>query len=111
MPSAAGRNGAGGGDHRSSRGKGKTPIGLHEKLKKPGAIERAMLHYLEKEHEEYLARGEEPPFDLDDLLRRYAPSPPNLEVPALPSSSALAKIHQSIPLSRQRMVEDLCVVV
>jgi hypothetical protein len=50
-----------------------------------------MLRYLEKEHEKYVAKGEEPPFDLEDLLRCYAPSPPNPEVPAPPSSSAPAK--------------------
>ncbi|RLM61707.1 anthocyanidin 5,3-O-glucosyltransferase-like [Panicum miliaceum] len=37
MASAAGGSGAGGGDRRSFRGKGKTPVGLHEKSKKPGA--------------------------------------------------------------------------
>jgi hypothetical protein len=46
---------------------------------------------LEKEHEQYVARGEEPPFDIEDLLRCYAPSPPNLKVLAPPSSSELAK--------------------
>jgi hypothetical protein len=46
---------------------------------------------LKKEHEHYVARDEEPPFILEDLLRRYAPSPPNPEVLAPPSSSALAK--------------------
>jgi hypothetical protein len=50
-----------------------------------------MLRYLEKEHEEYVARGEEPPFDLADLLRRYAPSPPNSDVTAPPSFSMPAK--------------------
>jgi hypothetical protein len=69
-----------------------------------------MLCYLEKEHEEYVARGEEPPFGLEDLLRRYTPSPPNPEVSAPPSSLRQQKIHQSILLSHQRMVEDLCVV-
>jgi hypothetical protein len=48
MASVAGGHGAGGGDRRLSRGKGKTPVDLHEKSKKPGAFERAMLHYLEK---------------------------------------------------------------
>jgi hypothetical protein len=57
MASVAGGHGAGGGDRRLSRGKGKTPVDLHEKSKKPGAFERAMLHYLEKEHEEYVAKG------------------------------------------------------
>ncbi|RLM91264.1 importin subunit alpha-1b [Panicum miliaceum] len=37
MASAAGGSGAGRGDRRSSRGKGKTPVGSHEKSKKPGA--------------------------------------------------------------------------
>ncbi|PUZ75338.1 hypothetical protein GQ55_1G155300 [Panicum hallii var. hallii] len=44
-----------------------------------------------KEHEQYVASGEEPHFDIEDLLRRYAPSPPKTEVPAPPSSSVPAK--------------------
>ena len=32
-----------------------------------------------------MARDEEPPFDLEDLLRRYGSSPPNSEVSAPPS--------------------------
>ncbi|PVH66153.1 hypothetical protein PAHAL_1G164200 [Panicum hallii] len=44
-----------------------------------------------KEHEQYVASGEEPPFDIEDLLRHHAPSPPKTEVPALPSSSVPAK--------------------
>ena len=61
-----------------------------------------MLHYLEKEYKECVARGEEPPFDFEDLLRRYGSSPPNSEVSAPPSSSA----H-----SNAKTVENLCVVV
>ena len=38
-----------------------------------------------------MARGEEPPFDLEDLLRRYDSSPPNSEVSAPPSSSSPAR--------------------
>ena len=38
-----------------------------------------------------MARGEEPPFDLEDLLGRYDSSPPNSEVSAPPSSSAPAR--------------------
>ena len=34
---------------------------------------------------------EEPPFDLEDLLRRYGLSPSNSEVSAPPSSSAPAR--------------------
>ena len=49
------------------------------------------LRYLEKEYRECMARGEEPPFDLDDLLRRYGSSPLNSEVSAPPSSSAPAR--------------------
>ena len=44
-----------------------------------------------KEYRECMARGEEPPFDLEDLLRRYDSSPPNSDVLALPSSSAPVK--------------------
>jgi hypothetical protein len=50
----AGASGAGGGDHGSTRRKGKTPIGPHEKSKKPEAWVRAQLHYLKKEHENML---------------------------------------------------------
>ena len=35
--------------------------------------------------------GEEPPFDLEDLLRRYGSSPPKSEVSTPPSSSAPAR--------------------
>ena len=52
---------------------------------------RAALCYLEKEYRECMARGEEPPVDLEDLLRRYGSSPPNSEVLAPPSSSVPAK--------------------
>ena len=38
-----------------------------------------------------MTRGKEPPFDLEDPMRRYGPSSPNTEVPAPPSSSAPAK--------------------
>ena len=58
--------------------------------KKPSAFHRAALRYLEKEYRECVERGEEPPFDLEDLLRRYASSPPNSEVSTPPSSSAPA---------------------
>jgi len=109
MASAAGGSGSGGGDRRSSRGKGKTPLGPHEKTKKVGAWERAMLRYMDKEHEKCVARGEEPPFDIEEWRRAYAPSPPNPEVPAPQSSSATGKIRQSILLRHPRMVEDLCV--
>ena len=59
--------------------------------KKPSAFHRTALRYLEKEYRECVARGEEPPFDLEDLLQRYGSSPPNPEVPAPPSSSGLAR--------------------
>ena len=48
MASAAGGSGLGGGDHCPSGGKSKTPVGPHVRSKKPGAFERAALHYLEK---------------------------------------------------------------
>ena len=38
-----------------------------------------------------MARGEEPLFDLEDLLRRYGPALTNPEVPAPPSSSGPAR--------------------
>ena len=81
MASAAGGSGAGGGDRCPFGEKGTTPVGCRSK--KPSAFHRAVLHYLEKE---YMARGEEPPFDLEDLLWHYGSSPPNPEVSAPPSS-------------------------
>ena len=86
MASASGGSGGGGGDRCPSGEKGTTPVG--RRCKKPSAFHRAALHYLEKE---YMARGEEPPFDLEDLLQRYGSSPPNPEVPAPPSSSGPAR--------------------
>src|SRR6185312_2455670 len=89
MASAAGGSGAGRSDRCPSGEKGTTPVG--RRCKKPSTFHRAVLRYLEKEYRECVARGEEPPFDLEDLLRHYGPSAPNLEVPAPPSSSGLAR--------------------
>ena len=89
MASAAGGSGAGGGDRCPSGEKGTTPVG--RRCKKPSAFHRATLRYLKKEYRECVARGEEPPFDLEDLLRRYGSSPLNSEVSAPPSSSAPAR--------------------
>ena len=69
--------------------KGTTLVG--RRYKKSSAFHRAALRYLEKEYRECVARGKEPPFDLEDLLRRYGSSPPNSEIPAPPSSSAPAR--------------------
>jgi len=88
MASTAGGSGAGGGDRCPSGEKGTTRVG--RRSKKPSAFHRAALRYLEKEYRECMARGEEPPFDLEDLLRRYGSSPPNSEVSAPPSYSAPA---------------------
>src|SRR6185312_3496017 len=89
MASAAGGSDAGGGDRSPSGEKGTTPVG--RRSKKPSAFHRAALRYLEKKYRECVARGEEPLFDLEDLLRRYGSSPQNLEVSAPPSSSASAR--------------------
>ena len=89
MASAAGGSGTGGGDRCPSGEKGTTPVG--RRCKKPSTFHRAVLHYLEKEYRECMARDEEPPFDLEDLLRHYGPSPPNPEVPAPTSSSGPRK--------------------
>ena len=75
MASAAGGSGTGGGDRCPSGEKCKTPLG--RRCKKPSAFHRAALCYLEKEYRECVARGDEPLFDLEDLLRRYGSSPPN----------------------------------
>ena len=89
MASAAGGSDASGGDRCPSGEKGTTPVG--RPCKKPSAFHRAALRYLEKEYRECVARGEESPFDLEDLLRRYGPSPPNPEVPGPPSYSGPAR--------------------
>ena len=89
MASAAGGSDGGGDDRCPSGVKGITPVG--RRCKKPSAFHRAALCYLEKENRECVARGEEPPFDFEDLLRRYGSSPPNPEVPAPPSSSRPAR--------------------
>ena len=89
MASVDGGSGDGGGDRCPSGEKVPTRVG--RRSKKSSAFHRAALHYLEKEYRECMARGEEPPFDLEDLLRHYSSSPPNLEVSAPPSSSAPAR--------------------
>ena len=84
MASAAGGTGAGGGDRCPFGEKGTTLVG--RRCKKPSAFHRAELRYFKKEYRECVVRGEEPPFDLEDLLRYYGSSPPNSEVSAPPSS-------------------------
>ena len=69
MTSATGVSGASGGDRCPSGEKGTTPVG--RRCKKPSAFYRAALRYLKKEYREYTTRGEEPPFDPEDLLWRY----------------------------------------
>ena len=76
--------------------------------KKPSAFHRATLRYLEKEYRERMARGEEPPFDLENLLRLYGSSPPNSEVSAPPSSSAPAR--NPLEHSAFQPVKDLGVI-
>ena len=71
MASTAGGSGAGWGDRCPSGEKGSTPV--DRRCKKPSAFHRAALRYLEKEYRKYVARGEEPPFDLEDLLRPGVP--------------------------------------
>ena len=68
MASATGGSGDGGGDRRSSSGKGKIIVGPQHKPKKKSALEKAMLRYLQQRHEEAVAAGQEPPFG-----GRYAP--------------------------------------
>ena len=75
MASATGGSGNGGGDRRSSFGKGKIIVGPQDKPKKMSALEKAMLRYLQKRHEEVIAAGQEPPFG-----GHYAP-------PSVPSVS------------------------
>nr|TKW28102.1 hypothetical protein SEVIR_3G303150v2 [Setaria viridis] len=69
MTSAAGGSGDRGGDRRSSRGKGKTIVGPDDEPKKMSTWEKAMLHFLQRRHENAVAADQEPPFD-----GRYAPS-------------------------------------
>ena len=80
---------AGEGDRCPSGEKGTTRVG--RRSKKPSAFHRAVLRYFEKEYRECVARGEEPLFDFENLLRHYGSSPPNSKVSALPSSSASAR--------------------
>ena len=89
MASAAGGSGAGGGDRCPFGEKDTTPVG--RRCMKPSAFYRAALRYLKKEYRECVTMGEEHPFDLEDLLRRYGSSPPNSEVSAPPSSSVPAR--------------------
>ena len=71
MDTAAGGSGDDGrGNRRSSAGKGKTQVNPQPKPKKQGAWERAMIRYLQGQHEDAVAAGEEPPFG-----GRYAPPP------------------------------------
>ena len=79
MASAAGGSGASGGDRCPFGEKGTTRVG--RRSKKPSAFHRAALRYLKKEYRECMSRGEEPPFDLEDLLRRYS-APPSSSAPA-----------------------------
>ena len=89
MASAARGSGASGSDRCPSGEKGTTRVG--RRCKKPSAFHRAALRYLKKEYRECVARGEEPSFDIEDLLRHYGSSPLNSEVSATPSSSAPAR--------------------
>ena len=98
MASAAGGSGVDGGDRCLFGEKGTTPVG--RRCKKPNAFHRAALRYLKKEYRECVARGEEPPFDLEDLLRCYGLSTQNPGVPAPPSSSVPARnpsVHSAFP--------------
>jgi len=92
----AGGSGTGDSDRGSSRGKGKTPVGPHDKSKKPGVWVKAQLHFLKKTHEECVARDEEPGFDLEDLLRRYGPSPPNTAPPSSAPEKNISE-HRTFP--------------
>ena len=109
MASAAGGSGTGRGDRCPSGERGTTPVG--HPCKKSSAFHRVGLRYLEKEYKQCVARGEVPPFDLEDLLRRYGSSPPNSEVSARHLLLCQQEIRQSILLSHARPVENLCVVV
>nr|TKW09403.1 hypothetical protein SEVIR_6G092400v2 [Setaria viridis] len=53
MASATGGNG----DRRSSFGKGKIIVGPQDKPKKMSTLEKAMLRYLQKRHEDAVAAG------------------------------------------------------
>jgi len=87
MASAAGGSGAGGGDRYPSGEKGTTRVG--HRFKKPSAFHRAVLRCFEKEYRECMGRGEEPPFDLEDLaIERHGGRPPT---GALPSGNASAQ--------------------
>lgn len=112
MASAAGGSGGGQDNRRSSRGKDKNQVG--PKVDKPSKNWlTAQLRYLEATHEEYVAAGEEPPFNIESLRLRYlsAPTPPNPAATAPPSCSTERKIIlQCILMSHPRVVEGLCLV-
>ena len=55
--STTGGSGDGGGDRRSSRGKGKTIVGPHDKLKKMIIWEKVMLRFLQRCHENAVPAG------------------------------------------------------
>jgi len=64
MASAAGGSGGGQDNRRLSRGKGNNQVGPKE-YKPSKHWLRAQLCYLEATHEEYVAAGEEPLFDIE----------------------------------------------
>ena len=91
MASAAGGCGGGRDHRRSSCGKGKNQVGPKE-YKPSKHWLRAQLCYLEATHEEYVAAGEEPPFDIESVRLRYLSVPtPNPAATAPPSSSMEGK--------------------
>jgi len=92
---SAGGSGAGEGRKQSSRDKNKSPVSAAEKPKKLGAVERAMIRFVEAYHVKCVAAGEEPPFG-----GRYAPSTTNPVVTRPSSDSGAAKNqseHETFP--------------
>lgn len=72
MDTTAGGSGDddGRGNYRFSTGKGKTQVSPQLKPKTQGGLERAMVWYLQRWHENVVAAGEKPPFG-----GHYSPPP------------------------------------
>ena len=97
MASAAGGSGGGQDNRRSSLGKGKKQVDPFDKPTKRWLAEQH--RYLEATHEQFVAAGEEPPFDIESMRRRYSSlvTPPNPAATTTPSSSMPGEKKSSCP--------------
>ena len=92
MASAAGGSGGGRDNRRSSHGKGKKQADPANYKPSKSQL-AAQLRYLEATHDQLVAAGEEPPFDIESLRLRYSLvlTPPNPAATTTPSSSTQGK--------------------